>query len=200
MNAVNDFHILMACGCDDSAVIDHFPESNIKKRDINNGKRLKDDLNTQLKLSFSENYPENMKLYDFVENSLNFLIISHRAKVVLDAEKVKHVEFVPIMLVDHKKNVLEEEYYIVNFLERQPIIDMDKSEYDLSFLGDLILNLKQLHIDISDVDNDATLFRATTKRSTNFIREDLLQALKTAGITGIKTVPAEGWDGNTFSF
>lgn len=200
MNTINDYHILMACGCDDSAVIDKFPESNIKKRDLNSGKLLKDNLDTKLKLSFSENYPENIKLYDFVENSLNFLIISNRAKAILDAQEVKYVEYIPVLFEDHKSNALEDEYYIINFLERQPIIDMDKSEYDLSFLSNLILNLKQLHLNISDVDNEAKLFRATTKQSTNFIREDLLQALKDAGVTGIKTVPAEGWDGNTFSF
>jgi hypothetical protein len=30
--------------------------------------------------------------------------------------------------------------------------------------------------------------------------DDLIQALEQADITGIKTIPAEGWNGNTLSF
>jgi len=200
MNTINDFHVLMECGYNDSAIIQSIPEGSLDKRDFNRGHVLSNTIEDKLTLHFSDEYPENIKLYDFVENTLNLLIVSERTKTVFDNEEVKDLDYIPVQLVDHKGNIAGKDYYIVNFLKRQPIIDMDNSEYDLSYVSNLILDIDLLCLNITEVDSDAKLFRSTTEATMNFIRDDLLQALQRAELKGIKTVLAEGWDGNTFSF
>ncbi len=199
MNSIENYNILFDCGGNKSAIITKLPEQ-LDKRDVNRGGLLAGNLNGKLALRFSNNYPEYVKLYDFVENTLNFLIVSERAKTVFEAEGVQGLEYLPVQIFDHRGNLAGDNYYLINFLVPQPIIDMKCSGLIMSSIDGSIENIKNLRLNLDGVDPEAKLFRATTERYTNFITDDLIQAMNAAGITGIKTVPAEGWDGNTLSF
>ncbi len=200
MNSIENYNILFDCGGNKSAIIEKLPEQ-LDKREVNRGNLLASNLSGKLTLRFSNNYPEYVKLYDFVGNTLSFLIVSERVKEVFEAEGVRGLEYLPVQILDHRSQLAGDNYHLINFLVPQPIINMERSKLILSrFDSRFIQNIKDLHLNLEDVDPEAKLFRATTERYTNFITDDLIEAMNAAGITGIKTVPAEGWDGNTLSF
>lgn len=201
MNTIENYNILEPCGCDDSALIENLPEGELDERDFNCGNILSKKIKEKIILRFSEDAPERIKIYDFVNNTMSFLIVSDRVKAVLESENVADIECLPVQLLDHNGKVASDSHNIINFIKPQPIIDMDKSEYNLSYINPLFISdIKLLKLNLDKVDQEAQLFRSTTEIFTNFITDNLLYALEKENITGIKTIPAESWDGNTLSF
>ena len=100
-----------------------------------------DQYSGKLKLEFSKSYPNNIKLYDFVENTMNLLIISDRVKVVFDGLGINGVEYIPSEIYDHKENLVGANYYVINTLSEQPIIDLNKSDVVMSRYTTLLLTM-----------------------------------------------------------
>lgn len=200
MKNVDDYYILLDCSATDSVVIANLPEDILDRRDINKGGRLLNSIAHPLKLVFSRNFPDNRKLYDFVSNTMNLSIVSEKVKNFFIAEKLEDLEFLPVEIVDLKEDVVGQEYYLINFLRREPIIDMEKSKCRMSSIQPLyIARIKLLHLDVENVDPDQRLFLATNELRMVFITKDLLDKMISSGITGIRALKAEGWNGNSLT-
>lgn len=204
MKTIDNYNILFECGEDDSGVIEStflVLGGVLDTRDLNNTESILSSVTKPVQLQFSDDYTEFTELYDFVANTDNILIVSDRVKKILEASSASALEFIPAEILNHEDALIGKDYSIIHFLKRQPIIDMGKSNYKVSsFDASKIQSIDHLCIDISAIEQTATLFRASTEDYTNFITDDLLLKLTEAKITGIKTIKAEGWDGNTLSF
>jgi len=201
MTKVDNYWILLQCGNDDSAIIGYLPDDVPPKRKLKNNKKILDQFPEITNLEFNEDYPDNIKLYDFVDNTMSLLIVSERVKSVFDDQGIDLVEYIPVNIYDHQQNLAGENYFIINILNIQPIIDMKKSKYKMSRLQkDQIQFINDLHLNLDSVDPEAKLFKASNEKVYHYITNEVLEALKNSGITGIRAVKAEGWDGNTLSF
>ncbi len=170
-------------------------------RDINKGETLMSSITTPLKLQFStEDPPEWNRLYDFVDNTDSLMIISNRVKKIFENANVIGVEYIPAQILNQEGTIIGQDYSVVNILNRQPIIDMEKSEYSRFYVDGSIENIKKLCLDISEVDSEAKLFLSTADDYTYFITDDVLQEMKLANITGLGVNKAEGWDGFGFFY
>lgn len=197
MQNIDQYYILMDCGAEDSAVVVQLPDGSLDERDVNRGKLLSDLVPEKLKLTFSKTFYDKIKLYDFVSNTMSFLIISDRLKILFEAEGIENIEYLPVEIFDLQNNIAGPDYHLINFLKHEPIIDMNKSECDMSFFDStMISDVHLLHLDIQNVDPHAKLFRATNEQRLNFISKDLLEKMIDSDITGIRAIKAQGWDGN----
>jgi hypothetical protein len=81
-------------------------------------------------------------------------------------------------------------------LDVQDIIDMERSEYELSpFDESQVSRIKRLAVQKDGVAPGALLFRARTSMRELFMHASLHEALVQAGVSGLKAFPAEGWNG-----
>lgn len=196
MNNVNDYWILRAIEGGLSGVIDDWPNDYPPDYKLHLSKSMRDQFPEIAELSFDETMPDHTKLYDFVDNTMSLLIVSSRVKAVFDGLNISTVEYIPALIKDQQGTLLANDYYIINTLDEQPVIDMKRTKCVMSSLQTMmILNFRKLHIDAEAVDPDAKLFRATNEDSIYFITNEVLEAMKAADITGICVIKAEGWDG-----
>ena len=195
------YWVLFSTNYDDGAFLFKEPESGPDGFEYDEGLSLLKDFPSQKDaiMNFDPNYPDGIKLYDFVESINSFHVINSKVKDVFQSLNLQGLEFLPISVVNHNNEVASNDYFILNPLSSINFIDMKQSEYRMDDLDETqISRMKKLVIANDDVPKDAKLFRATTMMDQLFIHDDVKKALEAANITGYKLMPADGWEGFDF--
>ncbi|NMO13969.1 hypothetical protein HPC49_00320 [Pyxidicoccus fallax] len=190
------YWVMTPSGMNGGAVLEKLPGGSPGKSDFFEAVPLGDSFPRGGTMSFSNNYPDFIQVFDIVANTLGLPIVSTRVLDVLTRLGAKRFEPLPVVLQDHKGRVASNDHCIIHILDVQDIIDMERSEYDLSpFDSSQIFRIKRLAVKTDGVAPEALLFRARTRMREVFLNASLHEALLQAGVTGLKAVPAEGWNG-----
>lgn len=148
---------------------------------------------------YDPDYPDDTELFDFVDNINSLIIANQKVSDVLVALELPNIEFLPIWLYDHQDQVASKEYAIVNVLGSVDVINMEKSTIRMnSLIKDQVDRIKNLVLDYDKIPEDARIFRATTKLDEIFVRDDVKNAMESAGLEGCVFIEADGWDGMVF--
>ncbi len=183
-------------GVNGGAVLQKLPAGSPGKSDFFEAAPLGDSFPRGGVMSFSNNYPDFIRVFDFVANTLGLPIVSSKVLDVLTRLGATRFEPLPVVLHDHKGRVASRDHCIVNILDVQDIIDMERSEYVLSpFDPTQVSRIIRLAVKKEGVAPDALLFRARTMMREIFLHEALHEELLQSGVTGIRAFPAEGWSG-----
>lgn len=132
------YWILVADEQSDGAVLTYVPEDGPDDFEYSEGIPLLQDYPAQedAVMVYDSDYPDQVKLYDFVPNLESILVVSVKVKEVLVGQGVENIEYLPITLWDHQKKPSSSDYFILNPLGGEKIIDMEKSEYRMSSLDE----------------------------------------------------------------
>ena len=196
-----NYWVLFSTNYDDGAFLSEEPENGPDDFEYDEGVSLLADYPPQEDaiMKFDSNYPDGIKLYDFVESMNSFHVVNSKVKQLFQNLNIENLEFLPIHLWDHQNKIASDDYFILNPLGSVDFIDMDKSEYDIDDLDKTqICHIDKLIINDLKVPEDAKLFRATTMMGQLFINDEVKDALENANITGYKLMPADGWEGFDF--
>jgi hypothetical protein len=182
-----------------SAVIDNYPKSKIKNWRYAEGESLLKEFPKKAEVKFSSSWPQKRTLLDFLDTSESSLFVSNRVRDILEGLKAPGLEFLPVTVKDHKGNVASADYFILNPLNTQDAIDMEKSDVVMSSLDEgQIMDVNKLVLAPKKIDKQARLFRASTMRRLILVDEGVRKAFKQEKITGVKLFKAEGWNGLPF--
>ncbi len=172
---------------DDAVVIDGPPINGPKNYKYFEFKPLARLFPSEAQLHYSSKYPEGMKLYSFVDNTCNLLIVSDETKNLLSTFLGNKVEYLPVTMVDHRKNTVEDEpYFIVNTLEPIDYIDMDNTKAVMdSFEEDEIMSIKgELFIKRENIPEGIHMFRSRNWPRVYIVSQELADVMQEAGLTG----------------
>lgn len=147
-----------------------------------------------VKIYFSE-FNDAIKLYDFVENTETWLIVSSKVKEVFIGENVGGVEFLSVSIVDHHGDIVSDEYYILNILAQQNIINLEKSIYNKCPIDGNIEGFELLVTHLDEIDTSVSLFRPVGANGFYIVSDKLKISMEKAGLSGCKFVNAKNWDG-----
>jgi len=183
---------------DDGIVLSAVPDGGPKAYEYDKGKPLVnrfpkgEDAVMCLDLEFTD----RTGFYDILPSLDTVMVLNSKVKSLFEHLGVGYVEYLPITLWDQERGVLSNDYFIANALGSVDLIDMEKTEFVPDRLIEGQINFIHKLVIKEDVDaNRAKFFRATTKLDLFFIHDDVRKALESAGITGYKLYPADGWDG-----
>lgn len=185
----------------EAAYLSALPSAGPEDYRYSKGERLKDEhpQNEASIMCFDMDYPENIKLLNFVSNINDVLIGDAKVCEVLNKYALDNIELLPIWIMDHQKSIVSKEYCIINLIGSIDIIDMDKSDYTMGSINKTqIKMIDELIIKRDNIPEEAKIFRASNKLDEMFINDELKQAFESAGLTGWKAIPADGWDGLDF--
>ena len=105
-------------------------------------------------------------------------------------------------MYDHQDQVASKEYAIVNVLGSVDVYRYGKvgnrSWIEFSNTQDQVDRIENLVLDYDKIPEDARMFRATTKLDEIFVRDDVKNAMESAGLEGCVFIEADGWDGMVF--
>jgi len=201
MKKIDDYWVWLACSEKDSALIKKIPDDCPAGWKLFEGEPIADQFPETVRLKFSPSRPDNIRLYDFVNNTLLLRIVSKRVRVIFDQFSIDQVEYIPVDIMDHQGNLASNDYFLMNVMKTQPIIDMERAKYKMCTIEeDQISHFAEIRLTTEQVDMNASIFRSDRQASLYFMTDDVVQAIKAAGLTGLKVVKAEGWDTNTLSF
>jgi hypothetical protein len=131
---------------------------------------------------------------DFVNNIHTNVMVSEKARAVLEAEGVRDpdVEYLPFFLKNKKGRRLKEQFFIANVLRTVPCFDWKRSEYKTLRNRPKEISrtsLRKLHILEDRVPSDLRFFRMAEFTDPTLIRSDLLERLRAEGCTGMSVIP-----------
>ena len=134
-------------------------------------------------------------LCDLVDNTSGLLIVSTRARDVLESEGVtgEGVEYLPFALKDKRGRLTKGRFYIANLLRKVECMDRERSEFSSSSVDGRVLSVQNLVVQKEKVPPEAKLFRLGEWPRVIVIRSDLVQRIQDAKLTGL-SVCAQGED------
>jgi len=180
----------------DGALLPWFPRSRIRAWRYHKGESLAKEFPRKATVRFADKFPHRCKLYDFADNLENMPFVSGKVRSVLEKLGTRDLEFLPISVKDHEGVTVAADYFILNPIGSQDIIDMKKSKLRMSdlFEGE-IDRIDKLALQAKPVAKGAHLFRAANMTELILIDDVLRAAFEQAGVTGYRLFKAQGWDG-----
>jgi hypothetical protein len=127
-------------------------------------------------------------LCDLVENTSGVLIVSAKARAVLEDAGVtgKLVEYLPFTLKDKRGRPTKQEFFIANLRQKVECVDRAKSDITVSKVSGKLLGVDNLTVVEKKVPKDAQLFRLEEWPRVIVIRSDLAKRLRDEKLTGLK--------------
>jgi hypothetical protein len=133
----------------------------------------------------SQNFPKDIKLADNLYGAV-IVVISKNIKEMIEQERVKNVELLPIKIINHKGRIASRNYFILNPLDILDCIDIDKSGVEwneirndeISFCDKLVLKEEKIPL-------NCDIFRPKFWTRLILVRNKLAERLSKAGFTGL---------------
>lgn len=132
-------------------------------------------------------------LCDIVDNTSGALIVSLRAREVLESEGVTGdvVEYLPFTLKDKRGRRTKGRFYLANLLLKVPCLDREQSDITFSKVSGKVLGVDRLKVLNEKIPPEAKLFRLGEYARLIVIRSDLVQRINDEKLTGL-TVCEQG--------
>ncbi len=187
----------LLCDRNDGALLDAYPQGGPEGWRYMMSQRLAAEYPSGgLSMGFSPNFPDRRKLYDFVDSILDIRVVSDRVRRLIQELSPQDVEFLPVTLVDHQKDVVSRDYFIMNVVADRDVIDLERSTVEMSsVLPEDIDDVSKLMLKEDLPPAGPRVFRPEHLRSYTMVDPTIQTAMTTAGLTGVKFLPADGWNG-----
>lgn len=131
-------------------------------------------------------FPKDLLLTDNLANPLSCMVVSARLAGGLRDNRVEHLEYLPVAIVDHKGKVASKDYFILNPLDLVDCIDRKKSKFKASaILPDEITRFEKLVIEESAVPEGRQLFRMKGFGNIALVGKTLADSLAKGKFTGL---------------
>ncbi|NMO23653.1 hypothetical protein HPC49_54455 [Pyxidicoccus fallax] len=128
---------------------------------------------------------------DFINNINQVVILSHKARLIFEAEGVggEQVEYLPFVLKDRRGHVVDDEqFYVANALMKVDCFDWQRSVYK-TFSHEpreiIYPSLRRMFLREEVIPENAKFFRLGEETDQYIIRSDLVERLKAEGCTGL---------------
>jgi hypothetical protein len=143
----------------------------------------------QVTAKFSDRRPEGMRLTDWLPTPSGWLLVSDRFKKLIEAMEVANVEYLPIRVRNHKKKIVSESYWIVNFLNLIEAVDRNQSVFDVDAADkNKIYTFDRLVLRAEVDAKGPSVFRMKEKPALVLVRGDLAERIGASRLTGLKLV------------
>lgn len=180
----------------DGAVLDAYPRTGPEGWRYLESYRLAPEFPSDAVMGFSPSFPDRRKVYDFVNSILDIRIVSERVRRIVLELAPDDVEFLPVTLVDHHREVVSREHFIMNVLSRRDVIDKERSDIRMgAILKWEIDRVRKLVLKEDIEPTGPKIFRPMHLRVHAMIDATVQEAFTGAGLTGCRFFPANGWNG-----
>jgi hypothetical protein len=140
------------------------------------------------KVTMAKEY-KGTKLPSLVGNVMSFLIVDEAMRQAIEKGKVGKVEYLPLSILDHKKKLASDKYFIVNPLGTFDCLDLKKSKIER--VDDEIVGIQQFVLDPKKLAKAPDLFRLPEMPNQYVFSKDLLGALKKLNPTNVVVTKVE---------
>lgn len=163
--------------------LEGFDEDHLLRR----GEALSERWPTDVRYHMDPAAPNDMRLCDNVKSIKPVIVASARLSDFLRQQAGPAIECLPIAIVNHKRRVEAQPFFIVRPLGLVDALDRERSKPTWSKISpDSIEVVKRLVVDADRVPQDRLLFRLQHYMRVILVRRRLAQAIDEAGFTNIQ--------------
>lgn len=169
--------------------IDFFPGI-CRKWKMSEAQRMGDDFPPTVELTIHED--SGYIVGDFVNNIGQSLIVSARARALLEAEGLvgDEVEYLPFGLKNKNGcRIRSTSFAFANILRTVPCLDRQRSNFRATDDGTSIVVMKVMHLHPDRIPEHLKVIRAAEYPELFLFREDLIARIEQAGLTGFRSLP-----------
>ena len=114
-----------------------------------------------------------VKLADSIPNTSHVLVVSEPLRAVL-AKTGDQIEFYPAHILNQKKRIVREPYFVVNPLDFVDCMDRKQSDYDEDTVErGQVQRFRRLVLDVAKIPPDRQIFRLASQKELVLVRKDL---------------------------
>jgi hypothetical protein len=159
---------------------------------LREGHKLADEWPSDATYFFSAAAPEGMVLTDAIMNPMGLLMVSNTLRELLLTFELKGlVEFLPIVIKNHKKRLATKEYSLANSVQLTSAVDRKESTFKVSSLDENQLRrIDKLVLRPEITTSGPPVLRLAENPMYHLFREDVVAAIKGANLTGMTFVSA----------
>lgn len=193
-NNVFSFFVMDEKYDETNVYLGNYPDSIKKRYQLRKGVSRLNNWPTEVVFEYSNHRPEGMILTDWVKNRAGLLIISDRFKKTLSEFDIQYLEYLPIQIMDHKKRIVSESYWIANFVILIEAIDKIQSIFKNSPGNDgKIFTFKKFVLKNNILQNGPKIFRLKEQPMLILIRNDLKERIESEKLTGIQFIETDNY-------
>jgi hypothetical protein len=145
------------------------------------------DFPSDARFCMDDDFPDDIRTEDFIYNLGGALVISARTREVLGTSELKNNEFLPVAIINHKGRKEKGPFYILHQVELQDCIDFEQTICTRNAINpDLLSTIKRLVLDERRINTEVPIFRMKHFPYAPMFREDIIEKIRSAGLTGIK--------------
>ncbi|MFY0570807.1 imm11 family protein [Archangium lansingense] len=181
---------------DDNAVLtDHPPEARDRMYLFQEGEPLESWFPKNAEYRMGSRYPNARGLYDLQSSTLSILVVSKALREALVEVGCRNIEFLPIVILNHRGKVASREYSIANVLGLTDCVNRSKSAYTVdALIPTMFHGIKKLVLEEDKVPVDLHIFRLKEMPTTHIITEALKSAIEARGLRGMLFIPIDEYD------
>ena len=137
----------------------------------------------------SPDFPDRIALREFLSCFGSQLVIDQKVKDFFEQEKVEHLEYLPVKVLDHKGRTVKTPYCVANLFPLVDCVDPQKTQHEVNELDDdQWSNVKNLTLRDNAIPLDFQLLRVRYIPSLMLIHRELARKLENAAFRGFETV------------
>jgi hypothetical protein len=131
-------------------------------------------------------FKKYVALADTLKNPNEIVVVSKALKEFIEQRKPRDVEYLRVSIINHKKKVASDEYFIVNPLRVVDCIDKEKSRITWNSIdSEKISACDKLALKPKSLDGESLLFRLKHFEHAVMVDRKLAQAITDEGFTGV---------------
>jgi hypothetical protein len=166
-----------------------------KAYQLGEGKPRSADWPADARCEMDPDFPEDIQLSDSLYGA-GLRVISDQLKSFIEREQAKHIEYLPLTIINHKGRVASKDYFILNPTGVIDCIDIQQSNVEWNPIDSkLIDECDQLVIDGDHVPSDRFVFRPKYLPSLILVRKTLADKIKANSFTGVFLKPPSDYIG-----
>lgn len=139
-------------------------------------------------------FPNDTLLTDCLTSRGGELVVSQPMIEFLQQQKLPHVEYLPVQVLDHRGRSVEEAYSVVHPISPVDCLDLDACAPTWSSSApDQIMFVETIVLDPKRIDPTRPLFRPAAYTAVKIIHRSLADALTSAKFTGCNFLEFESY-------
>lgn len=192
MNAMD--YVIWKCGIVRNAVVLKKLVNVEKQYQLRDGVSRMEGFRLDAVYTMDPDYPDNTLLVDNLFNTASRIVASARLQNFLRKQKVQHVEYLPVTILNPKGKPHSKEYAIVHPVGLIDCIDLDNSKFDWSTIVETEIDeIYNMVLKPGAIPADRLLFKAQRYPNVIYARRDLATAIDSEGLTGIRWIEVSNY-------
>ena len=145
-----------------------------------------------VEFSMHPDFPNNTLMIDNLQNSYRLIVASNKLKEFLESKNLPKVEYLPIIIKNHKGKIINNNYFIIHPIDPVDCMNLSKSKIEWGIIDEKSIDeVENLVLDENKIDPERKLFRLKYFYDIIIVHKEFAKEIDEKGFEGIRWIEIE---------